>query len=117
MEQSSLIDTKSIKKISQMMKPERFRKFKDVALSTLTELSVNLDQAFLDNNIKEMHRSVHSIKSSAQYMGGLSIADQAQALENQFKNENTEGAEQAIAELQVDLKNFILELKDYSPLH
>ncbi|WP_123713246.1 Hpt domain-containing protein [Sinobacterium caligoides] len=117
MQKTQFIHLPSLEKLSLAMSAERFDRFKQVALSSLNDLADELNQALANQDIEQLHRSAHSIKSSAHYMGGLSISEQARLLEQQFKNQDMVDAEQAVATLQADLKDFMIELEHYSPEH
>ncbi|HEX5329217.1 response regulator [Sulfuricurvum sp.] len=74
---------------------------------TQTDAVVRINEALAFDNTESALREVHTLKSLAGTIGAILIADNAQILENMLKNNSTDGRDEAIHNLEIDLINLL----------
>ncbi|WP_445945830.1 ATP-binding response regulator [Shewanella sp.] len=85
-EQPAPMDIKVIYKFVGDISDEEIDDFLTQFLGNLEQRHQALQQAFMDHDFNSVHSSVHTIKSSALYIGAQALSDACQKLENNTGN-------------------------------
>jgi two-component system sensor histidine kinase/response regulator len=78
---------------------------------TQADAVVRIKEALALNNTNAARREVYILKSLAGTIGARSMVNSAQIVENMFKNNRTEGLDEAIHTLEIDLINLLARIK------
>ena len=68
-------------------------------------------QAFEQNQIEDLRRAAHTLKSNAKNFGATALAELCQELENRAKDGELEGAEELLAQIGTEYETAKAELE------
>lgn len=106
---------KNLEKIERLQKSlgARFEKLVAGYVENSEELLSNFKQAVADNDLGEMERMVHSIKSSTANFGECDLVELAQTMEDEFRLGQVLAVDEKSKKLEQEVQDFCTWLNDY----